>query len=202
MMEREKQLQHIQQYVYDLFSNDTTGHDFFHLQRVALMAEMIAEKEGADSFLCRIAAWLHDVGDHKLFSRPQEALLEMESFLYNIHFTEADVKQIILAIRDVSFSKGRTPHTIEGKIVQDADRLDAIGAIGIARTFAYGGAKGQPIYDPINPKQTSIDHFFTKLIHLKELLHTQAAIQLANERHLFLEHFLQQFFTEWYLKKP
>lgn len=198
-MGREKQLQLVQQYVYEMFSNDTTGHDYYHLERVAVLAESIAKKEKADVFLCKVAAWLHDVGDDKLFSHPHDALLEMKSFLYTIHFTETDVDTIMLMINDVSYSKGKTPHTLEGKIVQDADRLDAIGAIGIARTFAYGGAKCQPIFDPINPNQTSIDHFFKKLIHLKDMLHTKTAIQIAIDRHSFLEQFLQRFFTEWYL---
>lgn len=198
-MNKVKQLQHVRQYVYQLFSNDTTGHDFYHLERVAVMAKMIASKEEADSFICQIAALLHDVGDHKLFSRPHDAIFEMEAFLYSIHFTNTDVKKIMFAINDVSYSKGRTPRTLEGKVVQDADRLDAIGAIGIARTFAYGGAKGQPIFNPLNPTQTSIDHFFKKLIHLQDMLHTKTAIQIANDRHLFLDKFLLRFFNEWYL---
>lgn len=199
-MDRKKQLQLVQQYVYNIFSNDTTGHDYYHLERVAMLAESIAKKEKADIFICQAAAFLHDIGDYKLFKHPEHALLEMESFLYNIHFTERDVNTLILAINDISYSKGKTPRTLEGKIVQDADRLDALGAIGIARTFAYGGAKCQPIYDPLDPNQTSINHFFKKLIHLKDTLHTKTAIQIANDRHKFLEQFLQRFFSEWYLQ--
>ncbi|TXL67818.1 HD domain-containing protein [Cerasibacillus terrae] len=197
MYDQGKQLEAVENYVYNLFHKDSTGHDYYHLLRVMKMAKIMAQQEGADLFICQAAAWLHDVGDIKLFSNPKLALDRMEEFLLSIHIKDEDIKKIKLAIQDVSYSKGKQPKTIEGKIVQDADRLDAIGAIGIARTFAYGGAKGQGIYHPAQPKETSIQHFYDKLLHLKSSLHTKSARHIAEERHQFMEVFLDQFFKEW-----
>src|SRR5699024_2674899 len=129
----------IQQYVQKLFAHDSTGHDFFHMRRVAQLAKQIALEEGADPVICEAAGWLHDVGDQKLFKQPQASLRKLDSFFKSIAFSDNEIKTIKIAMQDVSFSKGKIPKTLEGKVVQDADRLDAIGAIGIARTFAYGG---------------------------------------------------------------
>ena len=196
-MERERQIVAIKEYVYHIFDGDVTGHDYFHMERVARLAKHIAKNENANEFICEVAAWVHDVGDHKLFADPNEAWDDLLSFLQSIQVTNKQIHQIKKAVEDVSFSKGKkVPHTLEGKIVQDADRIDAIGAIGIARTFAYGGANKQFIY---HPKQynTSIQHFDDKLLKLINLMHTEAAIEIARERHQFTENFLKQFFKEW-----
>ncbi|MEN1969397.1 HD domain-containing protein [Lentibacillus sp. N15] len=196
-MKSDEQLTKIMHYVQPLFQDDPTGHDFTHMKRVARLASTIAAKENADIFICEAAAWLHDVGDHKLFTDTEDVLTETIVFLQSIGITDNHLDQIRVAIKDVSFSKGQIPQSLEGKIVQDADRLDAIGAIGIARTFAYGGAQSQLIYDDTNKQQTSIQHFYDKLLKLTERLHTATAKQIAIKRHQFMENYLEQFFQEW-----
>ncbi|WP_349774622.1 HD domain-containing protein [Virgibacillus sp. LDC-1] len=197
MMNEQDQLIAIKQYVKHLFSKDASGHDFYHLQRVATLACTIATTEKANSVICEMAAWLHDVGDHKLFKKPQAAIQEMNHFLVSLNLSSDEIDQINHTLAHISFSSGKTPATLEGKIVQDADRLDAIGAIGIARTFAYGGAKGQPMYDPTGKENNSIQHFHDKLFHLKSHMHTATAKTLAEERHHFMETFMEQFLHEW-----
>ncbi|MDC3424741.1 HD domain-containing protein [Aquibacillus sp. 3ASR75-11] len=185
-----------EQYVYGVFQHDITGHDFYHMRRVARMAKLIAESEGGDPFVTEMAGWVHDIGDKKLFEDPKEAHKNLFRFLNEIGVGNDQIEQISLAIKDVSFSKGGIPTTLEGRMVQDADRLDAIGAIGIARTFAYGGANGQIIYDPEN-QQTSIQHFYDKLLQLKWMMHTKTAKNIAEKRHQYLEDYISRFFEEW-----
>ncbi|WP_096270422.1 HD domain-containing protein [Paucisalibacillus globulus] len=192
-----EQLEAIKEYCRRLFETDSSGHDYYHLKRVAKLSSKIAKEEGADYFICEAGAWLHDIGDHKLFLNPKQALVEMDHFLKKIGVSENNIEKIHLAIKDVSFSKGKIPSTIEGKIIQDADRIDAIGAIGIARTFAYGGAKGQLIYHDEKREGTSVQHFYDKILTLKDTLHTDGARQEAEKRHLFVETYLEQFFDEW-----
>lgn len=196
-MEKEQQIHAIRGYVYDLFQDDVTGHDYFHMKRVASLAKHIANEEHANEFICEAAAWVHDIGDHKLFANPVTVWGELLVFLYSIFITDKQISFITDAVKDVSFSKGvRAPDTLEGRIVQDADRIDAIGAIGIARTFAYGGANNQFIHHPTQ-KQTSIQHFNDKLLKLKDLMHTNTAVAIAEERQQFMEQFLEQFMEEW-----
>ncbi|MEQ6376064.1 HD domain-containing protein [Bacillaceae bacterium S4-13-58] len=192
------------------FENDSTGHDYWHMARVVHISEQIATKEGADVFQCQLAGWIHDLFDHKLCEHPEEEKNKMSNFLLGRGLSYEEVKKTMNIIEEVSFSKNKTPPTtIEGKVVQDADRLDAIGAIGIARTFAYGGAKGQLIYNPGSETQhieglhlqgsasTSIQHFYDKLLKLKDLMNTKYGYQLACERHQFMDGFLKQFYKEW-----
>lgn len=192
-----KQLQAIQNYVKKLFLDDCTGHDFYHMKRVADLSKLIAVKEEADVFISEVGGWLHDLGDEKLFEDPTEAKEDMIMFLYKINFQEQTIARIMEAIKDISFRDQKTPRSLEGKIIQDADRLDAIGAIGIARAFAYGGANKQLIYNHENPKNTSIQHFYDKLLLLKDNLNTNSAKELAEERHSCMKSFLEQFFKEW-----
>ncbi|MFB4169173.1 HD domain-containing protein [Virgibacillus sp. JSM 102003] len=196
-MNNTEKLDAIRLYIYNIFSNDTSGHDYYHMKRVAKMAKTIAEQEGANQFIAEAAAWIHDVGDRKLFANSSNEINKLNEFLLTINCTSDQLKQIKAAVRDVSFSKGRIPVTQEGKIVQDADRLDAIGAIGIARTFAYGGSKEQPIWDNNTKDNTSVQHFYDKLLTLKDLMHTSSAKEIAEERHNFMENYLNQFFQEW-----
>lgn len=193
----ENQLTAIRNYIHQFFALDSTGHDFYHMKRVAKLARFIAEHEKADLFVTEVGAWLHDIGDDKLFSCPEEAIENMISFLKEIKIPEETISEILNAIEDISFRGGKTPKTIEGKIIQDADRLDAIGAIGIARTFAYGGAKGQLIYNDIQADDTSIQHFHDKLLLLKDRMNTEFAKKIAQERHEFMESFLSKFYDEW-----
>ncbi|HLR51345.1 MAG TPA: HD domain-containing protein [Candidatus Avamphibacillus sp.] len=197
-MDQRRQLREIRKFIYSKFHHDETGHDFYHMARVAEMAKLISISENADSFICEVAGWVHDIGDHKLFNHPNEEIEKMKVFLKSIHINNKQIAQINDAIKDVSFSKGNlTPKTLEGKIVQDADRIDAIGAIGIARTFAYGGANGQLIYHPVDKEGTSIQHFYDKLLKLKDSINTSTGAKMAEERHLILKNFLEQFFHEW-----
>ncbi len=184
-------------YVYQLFDDDYSGHDFFHVERVVKMGKLLAEQEQADSFTVELAAWLHDVGDYKLNDGVDKSEELISAFLSQLEVPQKTIDQIIEIVSQVSFSKGNKAESLEAKIVQDADRLDAIGAIGLARVFAYGGHKGREIYNPLQPETTSIQHFYDKLLKLKNLINTSSARQIAEERHLFLENFLAQFYKEW-----
>jgi uncharacterized protein len=198
-------------YVQNLFENEGTGHDWWHIHRVRNVALKIAETEGGNRFIIEMSALLHDVDDWKI--KGDEKSSKTAAWLKNIKMANAETEKILEIIDQVSF-KGAGVKTnatsIEAKIVQDADRLDAIGAIGIARTFAYGGSKGRPIYLPeVKPenhdnfesyKKTSaptINHFYEKLLLLKNRLNTATAIEMAKKRHTFMEQFLKQFFWEW-----
>lgn len=197
-MNEQQQLAEIQNYIYNLFHNDITGHDYYHMKRVASLAKDISHYEHADYFLCEVAAWVHDVGDKKLTPNPAQAVNDLDIFLKKINFTDEIIMQVKLIIKDISFSSGNlTPDTIEGKIVQDADRLDAIGAIGIARTFAYGGANSQLIYSEVDKKGTSVQHFYDKLFKLKSSINTVRGNELAQDRHNFTVNFINQFQKEW-----
>ncbi|WP_217585476.1 HD domain-containing protein [Lentibacillus saliphilus] len=193
-----QQIEAIREYVAQLFRSDVTGHDFYHMKRVATVAKSIAIKEQGDVFICEAAGWLHDVGDRKLFTEPDAAILDMRQLLKHIGLNTGQMNQIESIIKGVSFTSGqKTPDTLEGKIVQDADRLDAIGAIGIARTFAYGAANDQLIHSNDMQDATSIKHFHDKLFKLSGLMHTTAARDLAQQRHEFMEQFMAQFMDEW-----
>lgn len=193
----QKQLEAIIKYVYNLFSKDSTGHDFFHLKRVVRLSRKIATYEQANLFVSEAGAWLHEIGDVKLFKNPQLAKEQMINFLQSISINEKTIQDLLIAIEDISFRKGKTPKSLEGKVIQDADRLDALGAIGIARTFAYGGATGQLIYHEGQPENTTIQHFYDKLLLLKDQMNTTYGQQIAVKRHFFMELFLEQFFKEW-----
>lgn len=195
-MEKETILAAINQYIESIFRSDVTGHDANHMKRVAHIARTIAIEEKADVFMTEAAALLHDIGDLKLCVNPEQSIQEMEDFLLSIGLSTNHVQLLREIISAISFSKGTIPMSLEGKIVQDADRIDAIGAIGIARTFAYGGASGQQIYHHLD-RQTSIQHFYDKLLKLKDTLHTDKAKEIAEKRHQFLLTFLNQFWDEW-----
>ncbi|HYQ57411.1 MAG TPA: HD domain-containing protein, partial [Draconibacterium sp.] len=194
---------------------DSSGHDWWHIYRVHNMAVHLAEKEGGNLFLIEMAALLHDLDDWKLSDSKNTS--KTKYWLNQISIKEKDADKIEQIIEQVSF-KGAGVETktssLEAQIVQDADRLDAIGAIGIARTFAYGGNKGRLLHHPdIEPqlhnsfeeyKKTTaptINHFYEKLLLLKDRMNTKAAQKIAEERHVFMENFLAQFFSEWDCKK-
>ncbi len=177
-------------YVKELFAGNSDGHGADHTMRVFHNAQMIiAEYPEADSFVVLLSALLHDTDDHKLFNT--ENNMNARSFMEQNDIPSETIEQICKAINSVSFShnRGRSPETLEGKIVQDADRLDAIGAIGIARTFAYGGKVGRPLSD-------SIKHFYDKLLLLKDELNTDAAKEIAQKRHEFMQMFLEEYYSE------
>ena len=177
------------EYIRTLFRGNADGHGADHTLRVWRNAMMIAEAEpGCDARAVSLAALLHDADDHKLFSTENNG--NARRFLEG-RVPPEETERICAAINAVSFSKnrGKRPETPEGRIVQDADRLDAIGAVGIARTFAYGGKHGRPPED-------SIAHFHEKLLLLRDLMNTEKAKALAEERHAFMEAFLREWDAE------
>ncbi|MBO4880283.1 MAG: HD domain-containing protein [Firmicutes bacterium] len=177
-------------YIEELFRGNAGGHDAAHTMRVYRNALKIAEKEpGCDVETAVLAALLHDADDHKLFATENNANARV--FLAANGATEEETERICAVINAISFSKNRdrVPDTLEAKVVQDADRLDAIGAIGIARTFAYGGEHGRSLDE-------SVQHFYDKLLLLKDLMNTEAGKALAEERHAFLEEFLKRYRKE------
>ncbi len=192
------------------WQKEPTGHDFYHLQRVVNLSNYIAQKEKFNPPHLEITAWLHDSFDRKIIENEDREKMYWSAFLAQEGLTENAILEIFKAIDEVSFSqnKGKVPNTMVSKIIQDADRLDALGAIGIARTFAYGGKKNRLIFDEFNPpspphysepthSECTIAHFYEKLLLLKEGMHTETAKALAEQRHQFLEQFLSQFYKEW-----
>ena len=177
-------------YVRELFAGNAGGHDAAHTFRVYRTALGIAENEpGADREIVALAALLHDADDHKLFQTEENA--NARRFLEENGVPAERIARILEVINSVSFSRnqGRIPETLEGKIVQDADRLDAMGAVGIARTFAYGGEHGRAL-------DQSVQHFYDKLLRLRETMNTGTAKRLAEKRHRFLESFLNEYVEE------
>lgn len=204
------------EFVKEKCSGESSGHDWFHIYRVYNTAKYIAKKENADLFIVEMTALLHDIDDWKFTESTETNTTVTENFLKSLNISQEIISKIIIIIKTMSYKGGivdSTQNTIEGMIVQDADRLDAIGAIGIARTFAYGGSKNRIIYDPdIKPLKFSsleevknlenhtINHFYEKLLKLKDLMNTDTAKKLAEKRHRFMEDFLDEFFLEWELK--
>ncbi len=177
-------------FVTELFRGNAGGHDAAHTFRVVKNAMRIAEEEpGCSREVVMLAAFLHDADDRKLFQTENDR--NARRFLAENGISEAETEAVLRAVDAVSFSKnsGKAPETLEGKIVQDADRLDAIGAVGIARTFAYGGEHGRPL-------GASVGHFYEKLLKLKDLMNTEGGKRLAERRHAFLETFLQEYYEE------
>ncbi|QOY34842.1 HD domain-containing protein [Anaerobacillus isosaccharinicus] len=201
-----------EQYVKSILEDDSSGHDWWHIHRVRSLARKIAANEGANIFICELTALLHDLADEKLIGDEEKGLNSIHDWLERNEVNENDIQHILSIIRTMSFKGGNNVavETLEAKVVQDADRLDALGAIGIGRTFAYAGAKGQLMYDPSIPvrdemtkeeyrkgESTAINHFYEKLLKLKDLMNTDYGRVLAEERHQYLEEFLQRFLDEW-----
>lgn len=201
------------EYIKEIFSGDSSGHDYYHTVRVYKIATEIAKQEYADVNIVQLAALLHDVDDKKLSPETHATKKNAVDFM-TANGVDVDIVNIVCKIIDeVSFAgtDSVVPRTIEGKCVQDADRLDAIGAIGIARTFAYGGSRGRKIYDPdIKPRigmskeeyqknmnSTSINHFYEKLLLLKDMMNTTAGKKLAEHRQAVMQEFLNEFMAEW-----
>ena len=187
------------EFAREIFERDASGHDFDHTMRVYRMAVRIAEEEGADVQNVALASLLHDVDDRKLSPETCVHKDRAVAFLRELHLPEAEIRKIVQIISEISFSEGNgAPSTLEGMCVQDADRLDAIGAIGIARTFAFGGSRGRRIHDPQRSDQTtSIQHFYDKLLLLKDRMNTDAGKKMAARRDEFLREFLDEFYAEW-----
>jgi len=192
------------------FAGDAGGHDYWHSIRVCRTAMSIAETEDCDREIVALAALLHDTDDIKLFSSDNYA--EARKILRECGYDNDTEQKVIAAISTVSFrgTDSVVPDTIEGKIVQDADRLDAIGAIGIARAFAFGGNRNRAMYDPDilpvpdmdeetyrNSQSTTINHFHEKLLGLKDRMNTASAKRIAEQRDEFMRNYLKEFYDEW-----
>jgi uncharacterized protein len=213
-MSAEALLRRTAAHVQQALAGDSSGHDFWHIQRVWRLAVEIGRAEGADLLVVQLAALLHDLADWKFHGGDLEAgPRAARQWLEHEQVDPTTTGRVVQVITEVSFrgaGVSTTPSTLEGRVVQDADRLDALGAIGVARAFAYGGHRGRPLYDPATPPQPhasfdayrgsagpTINHFYEKLLLLKDRLQTAAARRLAEPRHAFLEQFLAQFFAEW-----
>lgn len=194
---------------------ETEGsHDWWHVYRVWQMAKHLSEGEQVDETLVELGALLHDIADHKYHGGDTSKGPRMaREWLEQLEVPERITEQVQDIIREVSFKGAQVPDRVsstECQIVQDADRLDALGAIGIARTFAYGGSKGRLLYDPGEPPilhdtfeaykastAPTISHFYEKLLLLKDRMHTAKAKAIAAERHRFMEEYLERFYREW-----
>jgi len=202
--------------VKEACKNDSSGHDWWHIFRVVNLVKHIGKKEGANLDIVELAALLHDLDDWKLNESNEGHLPKARKILSENGYSAETINTILGIIDEVSFKGAGVetkPSTLEAMVVQDADRLDAIGAIGIARTFAYGGHKNQPLHNPdLKPnlhgsfeeykktRTSTINHFYEKLLLLKDRLNTPTAKQLAEKRHQFMEQFLEQFYSEWNLE--
>jgi len=214
MSERDEILRRTEEWVRERMRGEGTGHDWWHVDRVRRMALRLARGEGADLFVVELAALLHDVADHKFHGGDETAgPRAAREWLAAAGADPPAIEHVATIIAQLSF-KGAgvaTPmSTPEGRVVQDADRLDAIGAIGVARAFAFGGSRGRPLHDPDSVPELhdsferyksgagpTIDHFHEKLLLLRDRMNTPAARRIAGERHAFMEAFLAQFHREW-----
>ncbi|PXY96596.1 phosphohydrolase [Frischella perrara] len=203
----------IYDYVCIKLANDTTGHDIAHIERVVKLAKHIQSFEPQTNlFIVIISAYLHDVIDDKVIENYQSARNDLLAFMAQQPITQDEQLAIFSIIDNMSFSKNLTKQRTlsrEGQIVQDADRLDAMGAIGIGRAFYYGGNKHNSMYDPnIKPRilkskadyrqsNTIINHFYEKLLLLKDKINTPEGKRLAEQRHHFLIEFVKRFEIEW-----
>lgn len=201
-------------FVKESLKNSEGGHDWFHVERVYNISKNIANKENADLFVVALGALLHDIADSK-FHGGNELIgpKKASSFLKDQQVDDEIIQHVVKIIENISFKGGNFSQgfrSLELNCIQDADRIDAIGAIGIARCFSYGGYKGRSLYDPkIKPnlamtkeeykKSTapSINHFYEKLLLLKDKMNTDTGKKMALERHVFMQNFLDQFYKEW-----
>jgi len=214
-MTNEQIVQKTRQYIEGKFGDESTGHDWWHMYRVWMLSKHIAKSEAnANSFIVELGALLHDIADWKFNDGDMEAGPKAaREWLESLGLKDEDITKIEDIIRNISFKGAKVEQnmqSIEGQIVSDADKLDAIGAIGIARTFAYGGGHDTPIYDPNikpiehetfndykNGKSHSVNHFYEKLLLLKDRLYTESAKNIAKHRHEFMEDYLNEFYKEW-----
>ena len=206
-------LDNVKAFVKQKLSHDFSGHDMAHIERVVKLANKILNHQPqANAFIVLMSAYLHDVIDEKVIADVDNAINELQGYLRSLNLTTEEMRAIFDIIENMSYRKNlsqKATLSLEGQIVQDADRLDAIGAIGIGRTFYYGGNKHNIMHDPNilpriklnedNYKQpnTVINHFYEKLFLLKDMMNTQTAKQIAEQRHEILVKFVKQFEQEW-----
>src|SRR5690606_32052648 len=213
-MTQEEQINKTIDFVKETLKNAEGGHDWFHIERVYKNALLIAKTEPVDVFIVSLGALLHDIADSKFHNGDETAGPKLAStFLSKMHVNDAIIEHVVKIIENISFKGGHEAQKFsspELNVVQDADRLDAIGAIGIARCFNYGGFKNRQLYNPdIKPnlnmdkeayktsKAPTINHFYEKLLLLKDKMNTKTGRLLALERHNYMVEFLDQFYKEW-----
>ncbi|MFA9558859.1 HD domain-containing protein [Evansella sp. AB-rgal1] len=212
VLDKKQIISRTEEFVKSQLNGEGSGHDWWHIYRVTELTKRIAQEERADMFLCTMAALLHDIADEKISISEEIGLARVREWL-DSQSVKKDEKDIILEIiSTISFKGGNGPtlSRLEAMVVQDADRLDAIGAIGIARCFVYSGSKGRIMYDPTHPPKVSmtkeeyrsnngaaINHFYEKLLKLKDLMNTETGNTMAKARHDYMENFLTQFYGEW-----
>ena len=201
-------------YVKKELSDAEGGHDWFHIERVFKTAQTIGKQEKADLLVVSLAALLHDIADSKFHNGDETLGPKMaKTFLQNAKVDAATIDHVVAIIENISFKGGKQASKIDSlefKVVQDADRLDALGAIGIARCFNYGGFKNRALYDPAiapnlhmtkeeykHSNTPTINHFYEKLLLLKDRMHTVHGKKMAQKRHRFMESYLDQFYNEW-----
>lgn len=202
------------EYIKAKLAGEGSGHDWWHINRVWKNAVHISKYEKVDLFVVELAALLHDIADWKFNNGNEDIGPQMaREWLEQLSVDENVTSQVCQIIKNTSFKGANVENkvnTIEGLVVQDADRLDAIGAIGIARTFAYGGSKGREMYNPEikheihnsfeqykNNQSNTINHFYEKLLLLKDRMNTETGKKIAQKRHAVMEEFLKNFFEEW-----
>ncbi|CAI6028929.1 putative protein YedJ [Paenibacillus sp. JJ-100] len=193
-------------------SRHSDGHDWSHIERVTTLAVKLARHMGADPFICELSALLHDVPDEKLNDSLEAGMAKLHAWLDTQPLDPATRELVVNIISTISYAggQGAADHSLEAQVVQDADRLDALGAIGIARTFAFSGARGREMYDPSLPprkqmtreeyrngRSTTINHFYEKLFKLKDLMNTSYGKKLAQQRHEYMVQYVEQFKKEW-----
>ena len=201
-------------FVKEQLKNAEGGHDWFHIERVYKNALLISSSEICNIEVVKLGALLHDIADSKFHNGDETVGPKVaRTFLENENVAEETIIHVVQIIENISFKGGNFENKFSSKeleIVQDADRLDALGAIGIARTFNYGGFKNRSIYDPNivpkfnmskeeykNSEAPTINHFYEKLLLLKEKMNTQSGKKIAEDRHIYMENFLSQFYAEW-----
>jgi len=228
-MDRQEIIEKTETFVKETLSKDSTGHDWWHVHRVRNLAKRIARHEDADIFIVELAALLHDIGDYKFFQGDEEVgKAKVREWLSSLEISPSLIDKIVEITSQISFMhtlplkgkrKGKKKSSApavskELMAVTDADRLDAMGAIGIARAFTYGGFFNRPIYDPAikaskfltkeeykTTEAPSINHFYEKLLKLKDMMYTPLGRKMAKRRHRFLNLYLKEFFKEWKGKK-
>lgn len=210
----QNKIEMVRDYAKEKLGKDRSGHDFYHVERVAKIAKRLAElEEISDTSIIEIASYLHDVIDDKVVEDVAAEKEQLKKFLKDLDFPIKSSQEVFEIIENISFSKeleeGKANLTLAGQIVQDADRIDALGAIGILRTAYYGGHTESPLYEPdVSPqefknkkeyrrKSTVINHFYEKLFKLQATMNTEAGKLEAQRRLLFMKEFLKEFYAEW-----
>lgn len=213
-MNRAAVTKNAERFVKKALAGEGTGHDWWHIERVRNNAKLILKSEKADAFVVDLALLLHDVGDRKVLHTPEDDYSIAERFLKSQKLPEGTIRAVMFIIRNMSFSKSLDGSPSETSpeffVARDADRLDALGAIGIARAFAFGGSRGRPLYDPAKPARkmrsardyqnangSSLNHFEEKLFLLKDRMHTRSARRIAGKRDAYMRAYVARFLDEW-----